>query len=397
MKLFNHQLKYSFGYKDKELVVHEGGTGKTVCAAVWIGDDRDDNALVVCPKRVVKKWEEELAKWDTHGTVISKEQFRKDIIKIQEEHFSSITIDEADEFASPLFLKSGRSGFSTALYNFIRMYPDMPILLLTATPIRSNPWNLHTLLCFKGYYIPWEDWREAFFTLTFKGRWSDNPAHPCRPYLVHPSWLPKEDWRQRIRYVLERNADIVLLRDCIKDLPPETSEYIHVKCDPIVIEEEWTPTAAFVAEHKNEQLYKADDIISYSKEYRKVLVVAYYTEDCERLEKQLSKDRKTYMVNGQVKNQEGILKEANADMGECYLIVQASLGVGFDADTFSLMIFTSMSYGVRDWVQMKWRARRIHNLHPIKHLYLLGGRCDEAVLHNVQLGKQFVPSEWQPR
>lgn len=380
MKLFNHQIKYAHGYKDKELVVHEGGTGKTVCACVWLADGRDDNALVVCPKRVVKKWEVALKQWNAKAKVVSKEYFKKNIQQIVKEKRTALVIDEADEFASPLFTK-GRSQLSSSMYEFIRTYPDTPILELTATPIRSNPWNLHTLLTFKGHYIDWKEWRDAFFELV------------RRPYLPYPAWLPKKNWRRMIRPVLERHADIVLFRDCVKDLPPETVEELEVECELFVLDDEWSPSEAFVAEHRHEQKDKAQHIIEVGKEYRKVLVVAHYREQCIALEKELSKDRQTYMVMGGVKEQEAILKEAN-ECDECYLIVQASLGAGFDADSFSVIVFASMSYSVRDWVQMKFRARRIHNLHPIKHIYLLAGRCDEAVLNNIRLGREFVPSEW---
>ncbi len=383
MQLKKHQTKYAKGYKDKELVAHEGGTGKTVCASVWNRDGRDRNALVVCPKRVVKKWGKELEKWGTRATVKSKEEFKKEIAEILKGDWSSITVDEADEFASPLFVK-GRSALSTALYSFVQEFPDLPILLLSATPIRSNPWNLHTLLCFKGKYIDWKKWREHFFELK------------KLPYLPYPAWIPKRDWRKRIRPVLEKNADIVLLSECVDELPPELEpEFVEIEHEKFVDNPEWSPSAAFVAEHRHEQEGKAKEIVQIGREFRKVLVVAHYREQCEELEKALSKDRKTYMVMGGIKDQESILKEANEDCDECYLIVQASLGAGFDADTFSCVAFASMSYSVRDWVQMKFRVRRIHNLHPVQHWYLFGGRCDKEVYQHIKLGKEFVPSEWK--
>lgn len=379
MKLFEHQKKYAHGYKDKELVVHEGGTGKTICACVWLADGRDENALVICPKRVVKKWEKELKIFGTKALVVSKETMKK----MGAKPWSAIVVDEADEFASPLFTK-GRSQLSESLYAIIQSFnQNTPILLLTATPIRSHPWNLHTLLTFKGYYIDWKKWRDAFFKLE------------RRPFLPHPAWLPRSDWRKRIRPVLERNADIVLMKD-VAELPVETSETIKVESEGFVLKDEWTPSAAFSAEHQHEQKNKAKEILQIGKEYRKVLVVAHYREQCKELETELSKDRKTYMVMGGVKDQEAILKEAN-ECDECFLIVQASLGVGFDADSFSIAVFASMSYSVRDWAQMKWRIRRIKNLHPVKYIYLLGGRCDEAVFHNIQLGKEFIPATWKSR
>lgn len=382
MKLLNHQIKYAQHYKDKELVVWETGTGKTVGACVWQKDGRDVDSLVVSPKRVIKKWGVELTKWGTKATIVSKEQLKKEDW-IRRKKWSSITVDEADEFASPLFTK-GRSKLSEAMYELIQNNQETPILLLSATPIRSNPWNLHTLLTFKGYYIDWKKWREAFFKLE------------RRPYLPHPAWLPRYDWRQRIRPVLERNSDIVLMKDCVGELPAETTEHIEVTCDPFQFDDEWSPSAAFVAEHRNEQEYKPAKILDIGKGYRKVLVVAHYREQCIELERILSKDRTTYMVMGGVKDQEKILKEAN-ECDECYLIVQASLNAGFDLDSFSICIFASMSYSVRDWIQMKGRIRRIHNLHPVNYTYLVAGRCDEAVIENILLGKEFVPATWTPK
>lgn len=375
MKLFDHQQKYAKNYKDKELVVHEGGTGKSVCAAVWLADGRDTDVLVVCPKRIVKKWQNELTKWGTKATVLSYEQFKKHPIK----KWSALVIDEADEFASPLFTKQ-RSQRSTVLYELVKEYPDVPILLLTATPIRSTPWNLHTLLTFKGQYIDWKKWRNEFFVLE------------RRPYLQRPAWLPKSDWRQRIRPILEKNADIVLMKDCVKELPPITENIIAVTV-PEFKANEWEPSKAFSQEHRNEQKNKPKEILQIAKEYRKVIVVAYYREEIATLEKELKKNRETFTVHGGTKDQEDTLKKA-AESDECFLIVQASLGVGWDGDSFSCVVFTSMSYKVRDFVQLKYRVRRINNLHPVAYNFLIGSRCDKAVLKTIKLGRDFVPSEW---
>lgn len=359
------------------LVCWEGGAGKTVAGCIWLKDGRDEFALVICPKRIVKKWEESLKLWGTKAIVLSKEQFKK----LPPKEWSAIVVDEADEFASPLFTK-GRSQLSTALYNQVKQYPDIPILLATATPIRSNPWNLHTLLCYLNMYVGKKVWQDQFFTLE------------RRPFLPRPAWFPRSDWRTRIRPYLEKVADIVLLKDCIGDLPPiiEKTVLTHpgVFNKPLEVE----PTALFVAEHRHEQVNKVKTILEIAKEYRKVLVVAHYVEQIETLNKELSKDRETFMVHGGVKDQESILKKAN-EVDECFLIVQASLGAGFDADTFSCVIFASMSYRARDFVQMKYRVRRIHNLHPVEYVYLHGGRCDKAVYKTVMMGKEFIPSEWK--
>jgi len=374
-KLLHHQEIFKKNMKDKMLLVWEGGVGKTIAACVWLKDGRDDDALVICPKRVVKKWQTALSDWQTKATVVSKDDFKKMPVK----KWSALVVDEADEFASPLFTK-GRSGLSEVLYKLVKAY-DMPTLLLTATPIRSTPWNLHSLLCYLGIYIDWKVWRDRFFSLE------------SRPFLRWSAWFPKVDWRTEIRPTLEKYADIVLLKDCVNFLDPIQEEIIKIKSKPFK-STLLHPTERFVEEHKYEQSEKHKEILSIGKKYRKVLVVAYYVEQVEELKKSLSKDREVFMVHGGVKKQEEILEQAQKS-AECYLIVQASLGAGFDADTFSCAVFTSMSYKVRDFVQMKYRLRRIHNLHPVVYYYLMAGKCDKKVYTTIQLGRDFIPSEWE--
>lgn len=378
MKPLKHQEKFAKDYEGKRLLVHEGGTGKTVCACLWLADLRDTDALVVCPKRVVKKWQKALKDWGTEATVLSKEEFKKHPLK----EWSAVVIDEADEFASPLFTK-GRSQLSEKMYDLVKEYKPLT-LLLSATPVRSNPWNLHTLLCFMGVYIDWKKWREHFFSLEY------------RPYLPRPAWLPRPDWRERTVPFIEKYGDIVLLSECVGTLPPKIIEKVDVPVEKGFKLGEWEPTKAFYEEHRHEQKLKVKVVLEVAKDYRKVLVVAYYREQIQELEKALSKERKTYAVWGDTKKQEEILTEANEYQGECFLIVQASLGAGFDANTFSCVVFVSMSYAVRDYVQMGFRVRRIHDLRPVKFYHLLAGRCDKAIYENVEKGKTFVPSEWSP-
>ncbi len=376
MKPLPHQQKFAKGYKDKDMLVHEGGTGKTICGALWLKDGRDADALVICPKRVFNKWGNTLTEWKTKGTVLWMEQFVKEPIK----KWSAIIVDEADEFASPLFLK-GRSNRSVALYKLIKQYPDTPVLLLTATPVRSTPWNLHTLLCFLGIYTDWKKWREQFF------------VYEHRPFLRWPAWFARPGWQAMMPPILEKHADIVLLKDCVNDLPPATHEVIDLPKKKVKKSTELHYAARFSEEHMLEQEDKVKHILEIAKEYRKVLVVAYYVDHVDALADALKSDREVFKVRGGVKDQEAILKKAN-EVDECFLVIQASLGAAFDADTFSAVIFTSMSYKVRDYVQMKYRVRRIHNLHPVVYYYLMGGKCDRQVYSAIQAGKDFVPSEY---
>lgn len=371
IKPYPHQTKY-LKNSSKNILVWECGTGKSHTAGWWL-KSKDTDALVICPKNVKEKWTKTLEECGTKATVFSKEEFKK----IEQKEWSALVVDEADNFASPLFMR-GRSQMSTALYHLIRSYPNMPRLLLTATPVRSSPHNLHSILVFAGFYIPWQKWRDKFYSLQ------------KMPYLPRPAYLPIKGWQKMMKPIIEKYCDIVSMSDCIGILPDETHEIIEVKGEKFE-SEEWDNS--FHEEHRHEQKNKAKYIKEIAKEFRKAVVVAYYREQIDELEKKLSKERETFVIHGGVKNQEEIIKQAQ-ESGECYIIIQASIGAGFDLDTFSCMIFASMSYSVRDYIQMTHRIKRIHNLHPVKYYYLHAGRCDKAVYKQIKLGFDFVPSKW---
>ncbi len=377
MKLYPHQQRFLDEVKlgvNKKLLVHEAGTGKTICGILWLKEKNKVMSLVVCPKQVKQKWEADLKLHHVPAVVLTKEEFKKFPMKA----WGAIVIDEADHFASPLFSK-GRSQLTTRMYEIIRQF-NPEVLALTATPIRSKPENLHTLLALTGKYIDWKMWRDRFMELK------------KMPYMPRPAWLPKKNWRKDIRPVLEKYGDIVLMRDCVDFLPEVEEEKIRVKKEPFT-NTEWEGTKAFFEEHKHEQKNKLAHVREIGNQYRKVVVVAYYVEQVEFLSKELSKDKETFYIHGGVKNQEEIIRQAQ-ESDECYIVIQAGIGAGFDLDTFSIMVFASMSYAVRDFVQMRARIRRIKNLHPVKYYYLLSGECDDAIFKNILLGKDFIPSEY---
>lgn len=371
MSLYKHQQIFLEKNPDKALLAYEAGSGKSFTAKLWLEKGRDTNALIVCPKQIKQAWIETRTK----AQVMTVQEF----VKQPPATASALVVDECDLFASPLFTK-GRSQRSVVMYNFIRANPNMPVLLCSATPIRSAPHNLHTLLCFMGVYIPWSEWRQRFYVLE------------TRPYLRRIAWHPKPDWRTDIRTVLEKYAHIALMRDVIKEMPEERHEVIRLKNDKFKITES-EPMAAFVEEHRHEQKNKTQTILDIGRRFRKVMVIVHYRDQIDELEKQLSHDRKVYVLHGGISNQGQVIKNAQED-DECFFIMQASLAAGFDADTFSCMIFASMSYKVRDYVQAKARIKRIHALHDIEYYYLIGGRRDKVIYDTVQKGRDFIPSEY---
>jgi hypothetical protein len=171
------------------------------------------------------------------------------------------------------------------------------------------------LLTFIGEYIDWKHWRESFFELQYL------------PYLPRPAYMPKANWREKARLLLQKYSDIVLLKDCI-ELPLVEDIKIKVETPKFVKQ---IDSKVFFDEHRWEQQNKVKEILEIGKEYRKILVVAYYREQIAQLEEELAKDKPVYAIYGGVKDQEKVITEAQ-EADDCYFIVQASIGAGFDAD-----------------------------------------------------------------
>lgn len=377
MNLYAHQQRFIDKNPDRALLVWETGTGKTVAGCLWLQKRKDRRRLVVCPKAIIKKWEADIKKWKVEGKVevIS----RDDIKKVDLFPYRAIILDEAQDFASPLFDKS-RSQRSTVLYNHIKQHPDTHVLELTATPVRSTPFNIHTLACYLGIFWPLKNFRSEFFYFT--------------DLFGHFHWEKKTDWRINIRSYVESISDIVLMSECV-DVPKQEEEVIKIewtkKQEEALSKEYLEPIQKWYKRHRAEQSeskYKVlENIIDG---YRKVIVVCFYLDQITDYAKRISKERQVFVLTGSTKDQESVIKQAQA-ADDCIFIVQSSLGSGFDADKFSVMVFASLAFSYVAMVQMKGRIKRIHNLHENKYYYLLGGKADQAVYESLEKGKDFDP------
>ena len=373
LNLYSHQVNFLERNPCKALICHEAGTGKTRLACEWLKKN-NWHGLIIATKAIKPKWEKELKQWGAKGEVVSKEEFKKGVLYKPD----ALVVDECHNFSSGLFTKQ-RSQLSEKLYNYVKQNPRMPLLLMSANVIRSTPWNLHTLLCFMGIYIDKKEWEKEFFTLEY------------RPFLSRPAFFPKKNWRIAIRKYLEKYADIVLMKDIV-ELPKVTEEIIEIRPTgtPIIFADVH-PMAEFVARHRYENgIHKIKEIKRIGEQFRKAIIVCHFREQIDIYAKELKKEREVFVLHGGIKDQSAVIKSAT-ESDECYFLVQSSMGVGFDADTFSCVIFASMSYKYIDWSQMKARVRRIHNLHPVIYYYLHSGKCDKAIFETVKLGQDFDP------
>ena len=367
-----HQQRVIDWNPKKAILAHEMRTGKSLIACNWVDHPcRAGNTYIITIKQNFKEW----VLMQTNATVITKETFKKLAPTINNP--TAIVVDEASFFASGLFVK-GRSQLSEALYKLVKTYPDMDVLLLTATPVRQSAWSLHTLLCYIGVYYDWKKWRSEFFELV------------KLPFLRFPAWMPKNNWRIKIRPFLEKHCDIVSLKDIVEYLPEPQTIIIKVEHKE-KYKKPLDEITTWIDEHKWEQQDKVQEILALG--YQKLIVVVKYTYQIDEIAKELAKEKEVFILDGRTKKPDDVKKQAQ-ESEECYLIVQSSMGMGWDGWMFGAMVFVSMAHTVVDYIQMTGRPRHLGHLHPVFFYYLIGGRWDKRIYETIKSGKDFSPHEF---
>ena len=368
MKPLPHQQRILDLNPKKALLNWEARSGKTLPGALWVDHPcRAGNTYIITKKSNKKSW----MAMGTKATVYTKEEFKKyrqSIIKP-----TAIVVDEVHNFGAALFVK-GRSQLATDLYTLLKDNPDCDFLGLSGSMVRNSPWSFHTLLCYAGVYIPWKEWRSEFFELQHL------------PFMKYPGWLPKHNWKEGVSKYERQYTDIVSLADVVEHLPPIQKEVIKIKQKPYKkpIDELVTWHHA----HKFEQQGKANIILGL--EHKKIIVVAYYTEQLDSLAKELGDDKPVFILDGRTKDPEATIKQAQ-EAEECYFLVQSGCGEGWDGWSFGCMAFASMSHSYVDNLQMHGRQRHPKHLKDIHIVYLIGGRWDAKILKAYQDGENFNP------
>lgn len=380
-KLRQYQQDFIDDNKDRDFLAFDTGTGKTLCALMWMYKRPNIHHLIVVPKNIKGKWTKDVKEYGgVTCTIVTKEEFKK-LSKEALSIYGGVIIDEADYFGSPLFLK-GRSQLAEHMYNFIK--DNNPnILLLTATPFRSAPHTIHTLLTYIGEAPPWKDWQRMCYELKHL------------PYLPAPAWMPKKNWRKlALTYALPR-IRVAKLSD-IAEVPTQYEDEVSIptpKPDPMSIVadnpvSEWHEYAR--AENGKEKL---DWIKEYIRGRSKVVVVCRYKSQIEMYAKELSKITEVFVLTGETKKPDEEIEEAKKAF-ECVFFIQASIGAGFQLAekgyyNFSHMIFASLPFAHRDYKQLKGRILRGDCLQENRYKHLIGGPKDRSVYQRIMLGEDF--------
>lgn len=382
--LYKHQQKFVKNNPRQAILSWEAGTGKTRAAVEWLNNQKEKSALIICPKGLKAKWQEDLKKWGftKSAKVISKEEVKKLDISIIPSDVA-LVVDEFHYLSSPLFIAKDRSAMTETLYNIIKRNPDMPRLFLTANVVRSSPANLHTALYLSVQQIDWKKWQSHFYELVKK------------PYIPRPTWSPKNGWQKEMIPIIAKYCDVVLMKDCV-DVPVHEEVVQNIKLKKETMEkiknlknEEWEAIKLWYEENRLENgKEKLEWIKDYIDGRKKIVIVCKYKEQIATYAKELEKIKQTFMLTGDTKDQAHVVRDAQ-ECSECVLLIQSAVCTGYDLDTFSHMVFASFDFSWVNFSQMKARINRIHNLHTNQYIYLIGGKKDKSVLDSMELKKDF--------
>lgn len=371
MELYAHQKRFLAVNPTKALLAWEMGTGKTRTAIEW-ATQNNYQTLVIAPKGLVAQWKGQVG---SNLTIISKEAFKTQI----QPKYDALIVDEADHFFSAGF----KSQLSKALRAYIKEH-DPALLLLTGTPYRSSAWNIYVAAAFLGYKWNYKRFEEAFF---FHIRMGNRIITQ-----------PRKDKKtaDRLKTLIRKIADIVTLEECA-DIPEQVDEFLmleltsqqehKIKHNPEIV-----PIARFTANHRIESGgNKLERILRILEEERKIIVVCRYISQMDEFEKSFSNfPIEVFRIDGATVNRPLQLMGFNTQSEiPQVLLVQADLCEGYEAATCSTMVFASMSFSYRSYIQMRGRILRLNALHKNKYVHLIAGDADKAIMAAISVGKDF--------
>lgn len=267
----------------------------------------------------------------------------------------------------------GRSKLSTHCYNYIRDNNIKHVLLASATIFGSAPHSIHTALAFINKGIPWKEYQQNTYSLV------------TRPYNPYPFWERKKNWRDfAIKYAKDNGVYFADLKDVVV-VPEQKQQVIHVKTIPVTdFDDCENPAQEWHKKAKQES--NDGEKLRWIKEYitdkNKVLISSRYTSTIEMYEKEISKDRLCLTLTGSTKNANEVIKQAN-ESPDCVLICQSDVAEGWEAPTFSELIFVNLSFKVSSLIQTSGRCLRINHLHTVTTTHLIGGKLDQKVYDSV--------------
>jgi superfamily II DNA or RNA helicase len=390
MELLPHQSVFLSRNLPKDLLAHGTGTGKSLTIKRF-ALRADTSLLLICPKGLVSKWERELVDFPHEHIVMSKERFRKEPPVIQ---YGAVAVDEAHHFLTPT------SSLHKALLRYVINIPY--VLLATATPHRSSPWNLYAAGRLLGRDWDYSAFRRKYFIEVFIGWMLKDgkkiPRKVWRPNKAIDAEL-QASWRRLGHFVpmeeiIAMPEDVYIVEDI--ELTSEQKKALKYVFDPIPAVENGKrhqiEQGAVKSDGYGDSIWykngKVERILELASEFDKLIIVCQFTEQMKMLKEELSA-YKTFIINGQSKESHDELARRAESLEKCVVLIQSSVGAGFELPSFPVMVFASMDYSHVSHTQMLGRNKRMNRPGSVLRVYLIAGEIDKAVYDCIMEKRDF--------
>lgn len=335
------------------------GIGKTLTAIRLVENSSNVNCLIVCPKSLKENWRREIEKWSLKSnalwSVVSKEEFKKNATSIS--GINSVVIDESH------FFHGHKSQMHKTMIKFLGRIRPERLYLLTATPLLSTPYNVYAISSLLGDKPNWRTFTDLYFYRIKMG-----------PRFI---WQPKKGWQDDMIPLLRYYGSVRSADECL-DLPPQIYQREDFSLTPEqkraikALDDDPICTAPIVKWTKVHQICggtikQYDKSIQYAKsektkrvlelavEHNKLIVVCRYNAELAMLSEALEKAGiETKVLNGATKNRQELL-DSFESKSHGVLLINAAVSEGYNLRGVNKMVFYSLSFSLKDRVQMEGR------------------------------------------
>lgn len=398
---YKHQeefIKLPHAQTDKTLLAWEMGTGKSRASIDWAVDRirlSGGRCLIIAPISVEHKWRTEVLEFAPDYAnlfaITTKERFRKNFKTLPQ--FDIIIVDEAHYFSG----YNPTSQMSKALLAYIKAYSTQYVIMLTATPYMSKPWNVYRLAQILGHNWDYRDFEREFFTFIPMG-FKRIPV--VRPHMEArlAEYVHKIGFTKRLDECADVPKSVILTeRFDLTDEQRKAITTLAYDANPIVRfgREHQICGGALKGDGFRQDLiiacHKRQRVVELANENDKLVIVAHHLLELQAIEQALRNDGIThiYTITGDTKNREDVIKHASNEE-KAVLLVSSACSEGWEFPTARLLVFYSHDFSLKNYIQMTGRIQRINNLQKRTYLTLLiDGSIDEDVHKNISNKKNF--------
>ncbi len=372
----------------------EMGLGKTPTAIQALNNSKPQRALIVSPAIMRDVWQDELVKWGVDLPPVSVVSSGKGAIPSQGivvtsygllSHFTNEPFDFTI-FDESHYLKNARAARTKHAKALRRLTPNAPCLLLTATPITSEPKDLHAqldILCPDRFGSYWQ----------FVNRYCNVVKHKYGHDISGVNVLFEEELNTRLQAVTSR----VTKHEVAHLLPPFTVQTVPVKSARRYSTDLLDSFAHLNAQQRagafdqhSEALFedKKSAILDLYRDLQAdhICIMTHLRSTARELGSAIT-DRQVFVIDGSVSPSQRnvIIREAKTCRSSVLICTMHSVGIGIDLTDFTAAIFAELYWQPAAVIQTLGRFSRLSGKLPSQvYIPVMKGSIDEPIMHTLR-------------